>query len=175
MRRKATVVIDRGGRDKGGVFELEEMAAFPACEWFIRAGQLLVRSGADIPADIGEHGATGFVALGVGTLISGLGKAPWAEVKPLLDELLTCVRSYTPPGGIAPLTDWRVIATQIEETATILQIYEEVLSLLAGFSIAATLSTYAMKVVAIVSTAIGQNTATSPEKSELSSQADTPA
>jgi hypothetical protein len=174
-RREARVFIERDGRDKGGVFHIQEMAAFPACEWFIRAGQLLARSGTDIPADIGQHGATGFVALGVGALVTGLGKAPWAEVKPLLDELLKCVKSYTPPGGQVPFIDWSVALTQIEEPATFWQIYEEVLSLMVGFSIAAALSTYATRVVAIVSTAIGQTTETSSEKSESSSAADMPA
>lgn len=175
MRRTATIVIDREGRDKGGVFELEEMPAFQACEWFVRAGQLLARSGTDIPADIGQHGATGFVALGVGAVVSGLGKSPWTDVKPLLDELLTCVRSYMPPGGQVPLTDWRVIRDQIQEPATFWALYQEVLSLLAGFSIAAALSTYVARVVAIVSDAIGQNIPTSPENSESLSEADVPA
>lgn len=174
MRRETDVVIAREGRDKGGVFHIQEMAAFPACEWFIRAGQLLARSGTDIPADIGQHGATGFVALGIGSLVTGLGKAPWAEVKPLLDELLACVKSYVPPGGQVPLTGWAVILSQIEEPATFWQLYEEVLSLMVGFSIAASLSAYATRVVAIVSSAIGQTTEMFPEKSEPSQVADSP-
>jgi hypothetical protein len=175
MRRKTTVVITREGRDKGGVFQLEEMPAFQACEWLIRAGQLLARSGADVPADIGEHGATGFVALGVGALVSGIGKAPWLEVKPLADELLTCVKAYQPPGGTVDLTAWSTIITQIEEPSTLWQLYEEVLTLIMGFSIAAALSTYTTKVVAIVAGALGQTTETSSEKSASSSQDDTQA
>jgi hypothetical protein len=166
-------VIEREGRDKGGVFELEEMPAFQACEWFIRAGQLLARSGTDIPAEIGQHGATGFVALGVGALISGIGKAPWVEVKPLLDELLSCVKSYTAPGAQAAIGVWSVIVTQIQEPTTFLQLYEEILSLLVGFSIAAAISTYAMRAVAIISRAIGETIPTSQEKSDSSSEADT--
>lgn len=173
-RRTAAFVVSREGRDKGGAFELEEMPAFQACEWFIRAGQLLARSGTDIPADIGQHGATGFVALGVGALIAGIGKAPWGEAKPLLDELLGCVKSYTAPGAMVPITAWNVILTQIQEATTFWQLYEEVLSLLVGFSIAAALSAYTMKVVAIVATAIGETTSTSPEKSASSSEAGSP-
>ena len=174
-RRTALVTIARDGRDKGGVFEIEEMAAFPACEWFLRAGQLLARSGTDIPADIGEHGATGFVALGVGAIVSGLGKAPWHEVKPLLDELLTCVKAYTAPGAQVPIRAWAAITTQVEEAATFVQLYEEVLSLLVGFSVAASLSTFTRRMVATVASAIGQTTETSPEKSESPLPADTPA
>jgi len=175
MRRKATVVIEREGRDKGGVFVLEEMPAMPATEWFIRAGQLLARSGTDIPANIGEHGATGFVALGMGAIITGLGKAPWNETKPLLDQLLTCVQSYTPPGGTMALTGWHIIVTQIEEAATILQLYEEVLSLLLGFSLRASLSAFGQRLMTMISSAIGPNTETSPERSESSSPAASPA
>ncbi|HVA39358.1 MAG TPA: hypothetical protein VNF49_01745 [Candidatus Binataceae bacterium] len=174
-RRTAAVPITRDGRDKGGVFEIEEMSAFAGCEWFLRAGQILARSGTDVPADIGEHGATGFVALGMGAIISGLGKAPWTEVKPLLDELLGCVKSYTPPGGQVPIQVWGAIVSQVQEPTTFLQLYEEVLSLLVGFSVAASLSTFARRVVAAVGTALGQTTETSQEKSDLPLPADMPA
>ena len=52
MRRTATVIIDREGRDQGGVFVLTEMAVIPATEWFIRAMQILARSGVDVPTNI---------------------------------------------------------------------------------------------------------------------------
>ena len=86
MLRSTTVVIEAEGRDKGGTFVLTEKPAIPATEWFIRAMQLLARSGADVPPAIMQQGAAGFVTLGVGTVLTGLGKAPWFEVKPLLDD-----------------------------------------------------------------------------------------
>lgn len=149
-RRTAVVVIEAEGRDKGGVFTITEMAAIPATEWFIRAMQILARSGADVPADIFAQGAAGFVTLGIGTVVTGLGKAPWFEVKPLLDELLTCITSYQPPGGQVALTNWNAFAGQIEEPATILQLHEEVVSLHLGFSLAARLSTLKTLVMGMV-------------------------
>ncbi len=174
MRRTASVVIDREGRDKGGVFVLTEMPALPATEWFVRAMQLIARSGVDVPPGIFQMGAAGFAVMGMGAVLTGLGKAPWFEVKPLLDELLTCVTSYQPPGSVAPLTRWDVIKGQIEEPATILQIHEEVVSLHLGFSLSARLSTY-RSLVATMIAAPGLNTETSTEAPPPSSPPDSPA
>ena len=69
-------------------------------------------------------------------------------LEPLLDELLDCITSYTPPGGIQPLTGKQLILSQIQEPATILQLYEEVLSVHLGFSIAERLSTYRLLMAA---------------------------
>ncbi|MDR3534029.1 MAG: hypothetical protein P4L90_26115 [Rhodopila sp.] len=167
-RRTATVPIHREGRDRGGVFTLTEMPAVQATEWFIRAMQLLARSGADVPSNIMHLGAAGFVTMGIGTVLTGLGKAPWHEVKPLLDELLGCVTSYQPPGAVAAQTRWDVIKGQIEEPATILQLHEEVVSLHLGFSLAARLSNY-RDLAARMMAALSPNTETSTEQSPLSS------
>ena len=87
-------------------------------------------------------GAQGFVVLGVGAIIAGIGKTPWYEVKPLLDALLTCVVSYQPPGAVQPTRGLEAIKGQIQEPATFLWIYEEVVSLHLGFSIRDRLSIY---------------------------------
>ena len=139
MRRTATIVIEATingmpSRDNGGVFVLTEMASEPATDWFMRAMQFLVRAGVDVPPHIFQAGPAGFAALGIGTILTGLGKTPWIEVKPLLHELLACVTTYQPPGGTVPIRGWTLIAGQINEPATILQLYEEVVSLSLGFS-----------------------------------------
>lgn len=170
-RRTATVVIERGGRDRGGVFVLREMAAIPASEWYIRAMQILVRSGADVPPEIMSLGPAGFITIGIGTVLTGLGKAPFHEVKPLLDELLGCIVSYQPPGGHVALTRWDVIKGQIEEPSTIFQIYEEVVSLHLGFSLRERLLYYRTLIPALL-TEFGQVTGTSTPTPDLSSQPD---
>ena len=173
-RRTATVQVTREGRDKGGVLTLTEMPAYQATEWFVRAMQLLARSGADLPPNIMDMGAAGFVAVGIGTVLTGLGKAPWFEVKPLLDELLTCISSYQPPGGAVPLTGWNVIKGQIEEPSTILQIHEEVVSLHLGFSLRARLSTFlglAASMMAELTPSAATSTDTLPQSSRAGSQA----
>lgn len=175
MLRTATVTIEREGRDKGGVLVLREMPAEQAAFWIMRAGQILIRAGADIPSDIAEHDITGFIAMGVGTLLSGIGKASWAETKPLLEELRTCVVSWTPPGGQAPLSMWGAISPQIMEISTHFQIYEEALSLTVGFSVAAALRTAYGKATALMAESLGLNTDISPPNSDTSSKADSPA
>lgn len=172
--RTAAVTIAREGRDQGGIFTITEMPAIPATEWFIRAMQLLVRSGADVPPNIMQQGAAGFITMGLGTILTGLGKAPWHEVKPLLDELLACVTSYQPPGGQVPLTRWDAFKSQINEPATILQMYEEVVSLHLGFSLLARLSTYRTLATNLMN-AIGSGTETSTPSSPPLSPPDSPA
>ena len=167
-RNTATIVITRDGRDKGGTFELREMAALPATEWFVRAMQLLARSGAEVPPHIMQAGAQGFAVMGIGSVVASLGKAPWHEVKPLLDELLTCIASYRPPGGAVALTAWPAIQGQIEEPATILQLYEEVVSLHLNFSLRERLSEYRKLAVRMV-TEPGPTTPTSTEDVQPSS------
>ena len=164
-RRTANIVIDAPGRDQGGVFVIQEMAAVPASDWFIRAMQILARSGTDVPADIFSQGAAGFVTLGIGAVVSALGKAPSFEVKPLLEELLGCVVSYKPPGGQVALSSWNIIAGQIEEPQTIFLLYEEVASLHLGFSLAERLSSLKALVTAMVAS-LTPNTSTSIEEPE---------
>lgn len=134
-RQTKEIIITRDGRDKGGVFHITEMAAEPAADWFMQAMQFLVRSGMDVPPHIFEAGPAGFFAIGIGTALAGLSKAPWGEVKPLLSELLACVDSYQPPGAEVPVPGWGVIRTQIQDFTTIFQLYEEVVSLSLGFSL----------------------------------------
>jgi hypothetical protein len=172
--RTATVQITREGRDKGGVFVITEKPAVQATEWFLRAAMLLIRSGADVPPDIMQHGPAGMVTLGIGTVLTGLGKAPWFEVKPLLDELLSCITSYHPPGGNMPLGNWQVIAGQIQEPATILQLHEEVVSLHLGFSLAARLSTFREMAAGMIA-GLTPNTETSIAPSDASSAPVSPA
>ena len=174
MRREATFVVAREGRDNGGVFQLREMAAIPASNWFLRAMQLLARAGMEVPPHIMQAGVQGFMVMGLGSVITGLGKAPWHEVKPLLDELLGCVVSYQAPGAQMPITMWSAIEQQIQEPGTVLQLYEEVVSLHLGFSLLARLSEYRELARKMLSET-GPNTATSTDPLAPSSPADMPA
>lgn len=172
MRRTQTITVETG-RDKGGVFVIEEMAALPAAEWFIRAMQILARSGTEIPPYIMQLGAAGIATIGIGALVTGLGKAPWHEVKPLLDELLTCVKSYQPPETVMAQTRWDVIKTQIHDPVTILFLHEEVVSLHLGFSLIAKLSTLREMAIAWMQN-LGENTETSTDLVPPSYQAASP-
>jgi hypothetical protein len=172
--REAHITITRDGRDKGGTFHLREMPAIPATEWFIRAMQLLARAGVDVPPNIMQAGAQGFLVMGIGSVVTGLGKAPWYDVKPLLDELLACVVSYQPPSGAVALAGWPTIAGQIQEASTVLQLYEEVVSLSLNFSLSARLSEF-RSLAARMMTETGPNTPTSTEDAQPSSDGASPA
>lgn len=163
MLRTATITITRDGRDKGKTFLLTEMPSVRAEDWFIRAMMLLGRSGADVPPDIFQHGAAAFATMGIGAALSGLGKSPWQEVKPLLDEMFSCV-SFMSPAGSA-VTASSMVESQIEEVTTRLQLREEVLSLHLGFSLAAKLSEL-RAIAATMMVGSMLNTATSPGQSE---------
>lgn len=141
-RHNASIIIETEGRDKGGVLELTEMSAMDATDLCLRAMQMIARGGVDIPPHIFQMGPAGFVTMGVGAILAGLGKTPWYEVKPLLDALIPCVTSWQPPGATAPVRGWDVIKGQIQEPTTILRIYEEVASLHLGFSLRERLSTF---------------------------------
>lgn len=143
MERKTShLVIEREGRDQGGIVEIREMLAYDATELCLRAMQCVARGGVDIPPEIFQMGAQGFVVLGAGAIIAGIGKTPWYEVKPLLDALLACVVSYQPPGGTQALHGLETIKGQIAEPSTFLWIYEEVVSLHLGFSLRERLLSY---------------------------------
>jgi hypothetical protein len=173
MRRTATITIETEGRDKGAVFTITEMPAVQATDWFLRAMQLLIRSGADVPPNIMLHGPAAFVTMGIGTVLGGLGKAPWPEFKALMDELMGCLVSYQPVGAVQPVTNPALILTQIEEVATLLYIREEVVSMHLNFSIRERLSNY-RQLAAQMMVAIMQTTETSTGGSAPSSEDGSP-
>jgi hypothetical protein len=166
-RREAIITISRPGRDQGKTFVLTEMPAVQAEEWFCRTIMLLARSGTEVPPDIFRHGSAAFAAIGISAALSGLGKAPWAEVKPLMDELLACVAFRTPVGSV--ITVHSQVMSQIEEVETILRLKEEVLSLHVGFSLAAKLSDLRSKAMAAMDAMVLPSTSTSDPSSEPSS------
>lgn len=170
-RRDKLVKIEAAGRDRDKVFRIVEMPSDAACEWFDRAAQLIGRGGANVPAELFEHGPAGFVVLSMGAVLAAIGKAPYAEVKPLMDELMGCVVSLSSPGAAADLTNPAMISGQIEEVATRYQLREEVLSLHLGFSLRESLSTF-REVAAGLMSALGQIMPTSDGKSPSSSPAD---
>jgi len=178
MLRTSTIVINQSiagnpSRDNGGIFTLKEMPAEQASDWFLRAMQFLVRSGMDVPPHIFEAGPAGFFAIGIGTALAGLAKSPFHEVKPLLDELKACVETYLPPGGTQELRQWAVISSQIQEATTIFRLYEEVVSLMLGFSLAAEFSIWKERIATMMAEFM-RNTETSTGDLPLSSEAGLP-
>lgn len=169
-RRTAAITVTADGRDKGKVYHLHELGSVAGERWFMRAMQMLIRSGVDVPPNILEQGAMGFVTLGIGACLTGLGKAPHHEYEELMDQMLPCIVGYqevTPDGKLgAIVTNIALISDQTEEIATWFFLREQIVSLHLGFSLAAKLQSYREAVAALINT-LGLNTAMSPEVSPL--------
>lgn len=173
MRKEATVVIQAEGRDKGKIFRLTEMPAAQSEAWATRLMLALSRAGVEVPPGFFEMGMAGVAALG----LKAMGGLTWDVAKPLLDEMMTCVKIQ--PSAAYPtvraLIDNSSDGDDIEEVATRIQLREEVITLHTGFSIREFFSSYqkalALRAMAAAEAlASGQNTETSPLSSDGSYQ-----
>lgn len=127
MARKIALWAGGEGRDEGKQFEITEMSAAKAEAWAIRALCLLAESGFDVPA--GEQSFAKVAEFG----LTALSKVDYVKVKPLLDEMLACVKYIPPdhPNTRQPLT---VGDTDlIEEVKTLFMLRVEVWKLHANF------------------------------------------
>lgn len=160
MRKTKTVVIAEAGRDQGKHFLLTEKTAYPAEIWFGRAMQLAIQSGVDIPANVVAQGAAGFAAIAEFASLQILAAAPFHEVKPLLDELMECIKIIRDPARpemAFPL----ILDTDIEEIQTLIKLQREAIRIHINFSPAGSPSTSNSGDPASNST----NTKTSPPRS----------
>lgn len=164
MRHEKLVTIggDKTNRDAGKTFRIEEQPAGIAEDWFLRACMLLSRAGADVPPELFQQGLAGFAAMSIGAILNGVSKAQWMEVKPLLDEMMSCVSMRTPAMTFVsgPMMD-----TQIEEVSTRLLLRQEVADLHLGFSTADRLSHFRNMAAMMIAMSTA-DTQTSPAGSE---------
>lgn len=131
-RKQITVTIGADGRDKGKVFILTELSAYEAEEWGGRALFALMNAGVEIPDNLAEAGLAGVAAMG----IKAIAKLPFDAAKPLLDKMMDCVQVQPSPDVTRQL-----VATDIEEVATLLTLRKKILGLHLDFFTAATPST----------------------------------
>jgi hypothetical protein len=138
MRKEATVTIVAEGRDKGKIFRLREMSSQQAEAWAGRLLLALANHGIDVPHNFFDLSMAGLAVIGVYAIT----RVPWAEAKPLMDEMMGCIRIQpgADPRVVRDLIDRGDDGDDIEEVATRLKLREEVLSLHLGFSIADGLS-----------------------------------
>lgn len=136
-RRESTVVIRtepdsklKPGRDEGKVFRLREMSATQAEDWAMRALLALTNAGAEIPDEAVNGGMAGLAVMGVQAL-AGL---KYDAVKPLMDEMFTCVQIQPNPRDANVVRG--LVEDDIEEVSTRLQLRKAVLELHVGFSLA---------------------------------------
>lgn len=128
MRKTTEVTIAAEGRDKGKIFQITEMPALQAEDWATRALFSLAKSGANIPPEILSGGMQSIASL-AGLGIQALLFVPYADMKPLLDELLRCVKFKEP----AITRD--LMPDDIEEIATFFTLRGEALKLHINFSL----------------------------------------
>jgi len=129
MRRVKDVRIGpEGQRDAGKMFRITEMDADQAETWAMRALLALAKGGIDI-GDAVSGGMQQLAVLG----IQSLGKLSFEEVKPLWDDVMTCVTIVPEPSF--PENTRTLVHNDIEEVATRIRLRAEVIALHTGFSI----------------------------------------
>jgi hypothetical protein len=174
-RRVKTVPVTAEGRDKGKLFVIAEMDAQQAEEWATRAMEAIAQR-SDVPAGLQNAGMLGVFILGLKPILA----APFAMVKPLLDEMFASCLSYQPDAAHpevlrgAGTEDIRPVGpmmrNDIEEVLTRVHLRDQIIELHTGFSPAAVLSQFwgQLKAVAVLS----ETTPISPAPSASSSQTD---
>lgn len=131
MTRKTTTItlsdVPESDRDRGKVFQLTEHDALTAWKWGSKAITAMIRNGAAIPEEIKNGGIIQVLAVGV----FQLGYLPWADLEPLLDELMACVRYVPTPER--PDVVRKLFLTDVEEPTTYSRLAKEVFHLHTGF------------------------------------------
>lgn len=142
MRKESIVRIDNPeSRDNGREFLIVEMSALRAEKWATKALLALVSSGADIGEDVNiNSGIEELAKVGIKSLM-GL---KYEYLEPLLDEMFECMYYLRKPGDTSSRQQLSVENCEnfIEDTATILKLRAETLSLHLGFSLTEQLSAF---------------------------------
>jgi hypothetical protein len=126
-RKEIFVTIVDDGRDKGKVFKLTEQSAIHIDKWANRAIHSIVRAGGVLPDEIQKMGIIGILAVGMHRLMH----IPWAELEPLLDELMVCVQIVPTPDK--PNVVRKLFPNDIEEVQTLRTLREQVFVLHTSF------------------------------------------
>lgn len=127
-RRTKVVTIDsEKSRDHGKTFLITEMSADAAEWWAIRVTQGIVGSNPDADFDI----FSGSLPRLANFAFVGLAKIPADQLKPLMDEMKSCVSVLLPDGK----TSRALLAGDVEDIMTWLELRKEVFEVLTGFSV----------------------------------------
>lgn len=127
-RRTKVVTIDsEKSRDHGKTFLITEMSADAAEWWAIRVTQGIVGSNPDADFDI----FSGSLPRLANFAFVGLAKIPADQLKPLMDEMKSCVSIMLPDGK----TSRALLQGDVEDIMTWLELRKEVFEILTGFSV----------------------------------------
>ena len=116
------ITIDRKGRDYGKKFVITPLSAWAAEELAGKALFAMMNAGMNIPDNLLDSGLSGLAALG----IRAMSRIPYEQAKPLLDELLTCVKVKSSEKVTRALLPED---SEIQEVATLLTLRKEVIKL----------------------------------------------
>lgn len=130
MRKTKAVPIIEAGRDNGKLFFITEMPALKAEKWAARAFLALAGSGVNLPENAENAGMAGIAVVG----LQALQNARFAEVEPLMDEMLGCIEIVPDPNNQA-YKRALIGDDDIEELSTLALLRMEVFELHTGFSI----------------------------------------
>lgn len=133
MRKRETVVVpELGGRDDGKTFLIEEMSAAQAEKWALRMFIALKGTSAAVPDEVARFGMVGVAIRGLNAFLAA--DVRFADIEPLLDEMISCVRIIR--DRFHPEVATALMADDIEEVQTRIWLRGEVLRTHTGFSVA---------------------------------------
>ena len=136
MRKTETYTVESDGRDKGKTFLLTEMPATKAEDWAIRAMLALGAANVEIPEGALQLGMAALAEIGLKKLFA----IDAAQMRPLLAELMECVKFVPNPQKPQVEVKYPMFETQVEEVKTLLSLKWQVLKLHLDFSLADSLS-----------------------------------
>lgn len=134
MLKEKIVVIDgdaASNRDAGKAYFVQEMDAYRAEKWAMRAFFAIAQSG----VDLGEVSKGGIVGLKVAGL-QALMNMRFEAAEPLLDEMMDCISRVPDRKNPEIYRALRRDQNDIEEVSTLLRLRMEVLELHTGFTMA---------------------------------------
>jgi len=133
-RKQILITIEDEGRDKGRLYQLQEMPARQSEWWGLRFMTALCNSNVEMPQELVGAGLAGIAALGVRFVLGTLGKP---EMKELHDEMFESCVSFIPDparphepafmrgkNGNVPM-----IEDDVEEQQTLRRLREEILKM----------------------------------------------
>ena len=136
-RKVSQYQVQDEGRDFGKVFQIREMACTQAEKWALRAFLAIAKSGIELPDGAETAGFAGIATMG----LTMVGKLPYEDAVPLLDEMFTCVQVLPNPSDLSVTRN--LVEGDIEEVATRIKLRIAIFKLHADFSKAAAPSTLA--------------------------------
>jgi len=126
-RKTLTYTVSDEGRDQGKQFLITEMAASKGESWAVDALSAIFQGDPTIPPDFIGSGMAGIARLGADMIF----KAPAVLIKPLLAELMGCVKCMPDPSN--PQVTRPLVESDIEEIKTRFLLMKEVFALHIGF------------------------------------------